>query len=108
MAFVITNKCLGEQYAQCVGACPVDCIYPGTYKNELFMVIDPEICINCSACLPVCPVLAIVEKEEEAPEWAEINKQLAPEFKDNPQPEPREINSPPRKPENQVKPQTNS
>lgn len=102
MAYVITEKCLGERYAQCVSACPADCIYPGDYKGEPFMVIDPTLCINCGACLPVCPVLAIVEKEERAPEWAEINQQLAPQFKDNPKVEVRPVNDPPHKPENKL------
>ena len=41
MSYVITGKCLGEQYASCTEVCPVDCIYPGDYKGEKFMVIDP-------------------------------------------------------------------
>ena len=51
MSYVIVAKCLGEQYAQCVEVCPVDCIYPGDHNGEKFMVIDPEICITCGACL---------------------------------------------------------
>ncbi len=103
MSYVITDKCLGEQYAQCVDSCPVDCIYPGDYKGEVFMVIDPELCINCGACLPQCPILAIVENEDSAPEYAEINKQLFPEFKNNPKIENlRPQNDPPRKPENKL------
>ena len=100
MSYVVTDKCLGEQYGQCVAACPVDCMYPGNYKDEVFMVIDPELCINCGACMPQCPVLAIVENEESAPEYAEINKELSPQFKDNPKMETlRPANDPPRKPE---------
>jgi ferredoxin len=100
MSYVITGKCLGERYATCVSVCPVDCIHPGEYQGEEFMIIDPEECIDCAACLPECPIDAIVETEDQAPEWAEISKRLAPEFKDNSQPEPRPINDPPRKPEN--------
>ena len=61
MPYVITEKCLGERYATCVAVCPVDCIYPGEYKGEEFMVIDPIVCIDCGACLPECPIEAIVE-----------------------------------------------
>jgi len=98
MAYVIAEKCLGEQYAQCVSACPVECIYPGPYKGEPFMVIDPELCISCGACQAQCPVLAIVENEEAAPEWAKINKELAPQFKSNPKVEPRPATDQPKKP----------
>ena len=100
MSYVINQKCLGERYASCVAVCPVDCIHPGDWKGEEFMIIDPEECIDCGACLPECPVEAIVATEEEAPDWAEVNKQLAPQFKGNPPVEPRPSNDPPRKPEN--------
>jgi ferredoxin len=100
MAYVITAKCLGEQYASCVEVCPVDCIYPGDHKNEKFMVIDPEICITCGACLPVCPIGAIVESEDYDQEFAKVNKELAPNFKGNAKITPRASNDPPRKPTN--------
>ena len=100
MSYVITNACLGEQYAQCVDVCPVNCIYPGTHNNQPFMVIDPEICINCQACLPVCPINAIVATEEEAPEAASLNAKLAPNFQQNPPVTPRPPNDPPHRPEN--------
>jgi NAD-dependent dihydropyrimidine dehydrogenase PreA subunit len=98
MASVITEICLGEQYAACVAACPVDAIYPGTYKGELFMVIDPDTCISCGSCIPQCPIKAIVESEDLSPEWAKVNKELAPQFKNNPKVEPRPANDPPKKP----------
>lgn len=80
MAYVITEACLGEQYAKCVEVCPADCIYPGDYEGKPFMVIDPELCINCQACLPVCPIDAIVASEDEAPESAKLNRSLAKVF----------------------------
>ncbi len=102
MSYVITAKCLGEQYAQCVEVCPVDCIYPGDYKGEKFMVIDPEICITCGACLPVCPVAAIVESEDFDQEYAKVNKDLAPTYKGNAKVTPRPSNDPPKKPGNKL------
>ena len=101
MSYVITEKCLGEQYAQCVDVCPVDCIYPGDHEGQPFMVIDPEICINCNACLVVCPVLAIVATEDEAPKYTKINAELSPIFKDNPPVTQRPADDPPRNPLNQ-------
>ena len=89
MSYVITEKCLGERYGDCVEVCPVDCIYPGEYQAEgwdapaVFMVIDPELCIDCSLCKPACPIDAIVETEDDDPEYAEINAQLSPEWAEN-------------------------
>lgn len=100
MSYVITEKCLGERYATCVEVCPVDCIHPGEYNGEVFMVIDPEDCIDCGVCQPECPVDAIVDSEDEAPDWAKINLELTPAFKENDPVDPRPINDPPRKESN--------
>ena len=102
MSYVITEKCLGERYASCVAVCPVDCIYPGDYNSEEFMVIDPTICITCGACIPECPINAIVESEDHSPEWAKINEELTPQFKDNPKVAERPKTDPPHKPDNKL------
>lgn len=102
MAYVITNKCLGEQYAQCVDVCPADCIYPGYHKKKRFMVIDPKRCIDCDACLAVCPVGAIAASEKDDPEYAKINAILAKTFKGNPSVFPRKHNSPPKRSTNSL------
>ncbi len=97
MPYVINQECLAEQYADCVDVCPVNCIYPGDYKGEKFMVIDPDICIDCGACLPECPVEAIVATVDEAPEWGKVNAELSPLFKNNAPVTPRPPNDPQRK-----------
>jgi len=41
------------------------------------LVIDPEVCIDCGACIPECPVQAIFVEEDVPEEWksyAELNK----------------------------------
>ena len=96
MAYVITQLCLGEQYAHCIDVCPVNCIYPGKYKQQPFMVIDPDICISCDACLSVCPVGAIVNSETLHPKDAKLNKTLSKTFRHNPSVTPRPDNDPPR------------
>jgi ferredoxin len=103
MPFVITEKCLGEQYALCAVVCPVDCIHAGDYRGQVFMVIDPEECIDCGVCQPACPIDAIVESEDLDPEWAKINAELTPDFKNNPTVEPRPANDPPRRPDNKLR-----
>jgi NAD-dependent dihydropyrimidine dehydrogenase PreA subunit len=44
----------------CIEECPVDCIYEGRRK----LYINPEECIDCGACEPVCPENAIVADRE--------------------------------------------
>jgi NAD-dependent dihydropyrimidine dehydrogenase PreA subunit len=57
MAYVITDIC--EKDGACVDACPVDCIHPhkGTDEeaNVTQLYINPIECIDCGACIPVCP-----------------------------------------------------
>lgn len=102
MPHVVGEKCLGEVYAACVEVCPVECFYPGEFKEEPFMVIDPEVCIDCGACIPECPIGAIVGSTDDDPDWAEINAELAPKFKDNPKVTPRPPKDPPKKPGNKL------
>lgn len=55
---IITDKC--EGFADCVDACPVACIHPGSGKNEKgvddWNWIEFDGCIDCGICLEVCPV----------------------------------------------------
>ncbi len=69
MAYIIAEPCIGTKDTACVDACPVDCIHPKKdtqYEDgrpgfdavdQLF--IDPVECIDCGACVPVCPVSAL-------------------------------------------------
>jgi ferredoxin len=67
--------------------CPVDCIHPAkgrtyndgrsTYDQVPLLYIDPTECIDCGACVPVCPVTAIFPLEDLPEKWhayIEINK----------------------------------
>lgn len=55
MAHVVTSKCQGCKFTDCVAVCPVACFYE--LENQL--VIHPEECIDCTACVSECPVEAI-------------------------------------------------
>ncbi len=68
MAYVITEACIGVKDASCVTVCPVDCIHPAPgeadFEAQEQLFIDPEVCIDCGACQPECPVAAIYPAEE--------------------------------------------
>ena len=63
MAYVIAEPCIGTKDTACTDACPVDCIHPKKDETghaeaeQLF--IDQVECIDCGACVPVCPVSSI-------------------------------------------------
>ncbi|WP_406385161.1 ferredoxin [Streptomyces sp. NBC_01618] len=55
MTYVIGAGCIDVTDRSCVEVCPVDCIYEG--KRKLY--IQPDECVDCGACEPVCPENAI-------------------------------------------------
>lgn len=61
MSYIVTEKCIKCKYTDCVNVCPVDCFYEG----ENFLVINPDICIDCAVCVPECPIDAIIPYEKE-------------------------------------------
>lgn len=80
MAYVIAEPCIGTKDTACVDACPVDCIHPSKreseYESSQQLYIDPVECIDCGACVPVCPVSAIYAADDLPDKWkhyAEIN-----------------------------------
>lgn len=62
MAYIITEACIGTKDKSCVDVCPVDCIH-GT-DDDPMLYIDPDECIDCSACEPACPVNAIYFEDD--------------------------------------------
>lgn len=103
MAYVITEKCLGERYASCAKVCPVECIHPGDHKGEAFMIIDPEVCIDCGLCLPECPIDAIVDAVDKDPSGAKLNADLSHSFGSNPAVPERPVTDPPKKAHNKLR-----
>jgi NAD-dependent dihydropyrimidine dehydrogenase PreA subunit len=67
MAFVITEPCIDVKDATCVEVCPVDCIH--TTDEDAQYYIDPDECIDCAACEPVCPVTAIFDQNSVPEQW---------------------------------------
>jgi ferredoxin len=60
MTYVVTESCIKCKYTDCVDVCPVDCFREG--PNML--VIDPDECIDCTLCVPECPVEAIFAEDD--------------------------------------------
>ena len=76
MPHIVAEPCVKCKYTDCVTVCPVDCFHEG----ENMLVIDPEECIDCGACIPECPAEAIFLDEDLPDQWSEyvqLNAQLA-------------------------------
>jgi len=55
MTYIVTDNCQRCKYTDCVEVCPVEAFH----ELELQLVINPETCIDCDACVAECPVEAI-------------------------------------------------
>ena len=76
MTHVVNGNCRNCRYTDCVATCPVACFH----VDDVRAYIDPQVCIDCSACVPACPVHAIVEDidlPESERHWLEINAESA-------------------------------
>jgi ferredoxin len=86
-AYIIAEPCIGTKDTNCVDVCPVDCIHPAkgrtyddgrpTFDEVPQLYIDPTECVDCGACVPVCPVTAIFPLDdlpEKSHAYIEINK----------------------------------
>jgi NAD-dependent dihydropyrimidine dehydrogenase PreA subunit len=84
MAYVIAEPCIGTKDTACVDACPVDCIHPKKdedgYADSDQLFIDPVECIDCGACVPVCPVSAIFAQDDLPEKWAHFTEKNAKHF----------------------------
>ena len=67
MTYIIAEPCVDVKDAACVDGCPGDCIYTNDEDNMYY--IEPDECIDCAACEPVCPVNAIFADEDTPEHW---------------------------------------
>jgi ferredoxin len=79
MPHVVNDNCRQCLFTDCVEHCPVQCFHADGERTY----IDPDVCIDCSACVPACPVQAITEvvdftDEEES--LIEFNRKHAKSF----------------------------
>ncbi len=82
MTYIIAESCIGVKDLACVEVCPVDCIHPIDGEGADMLYIDPDECIDCAACEPVCPVTAIFEESEIPDMWTHYLEINADYFKD--------------------------
>lgn len=75
MAYIVTSNCVDCAFTDCVEVCPVQCFYDGREEDKM-LYIHPDECIDCTACVPECPVEAIFAEEDlpdEEERWTQIN-----------------------------------
>ena len=60
MTHIVVEACVKCKYTDCVEVCPVDCFH----EDEEMLVIDPDECIDCAACVSEGPVEAIYAEED--------------------------------------------
>ena len=69
MTYIIAEPCVDLKDQSCIDVCPVDCIYGVDEGNDRQLYINPDECIDCAACEPVCPVNAIFAEEDVPTKW---------------------------------------
>ena len=72
MPHVVTDNCRLCRFTDCVAHCPVECFH----ADGEHTYIDPDVCIDCGACIPVCPVQAIyevIDMPDDQQHWIEVN-----------------------------------
>jgi ferredoxin len=65
VTYVIAEPCVDVKDRACIEECPVDCIYEG----GRMLYIQPDECVDCGACEPVCPVEAIYYEDDVPDQW---------------------------------------
>ena len=60
MTYVVTEACIKCKHTDCVDVCPTDAFREGPN----FLAIDPDECIDCTLCVPECPVEAIFAEDD--------------------------------------------
>jgi ferredoxin len=73
MPHVVTDNCRLCLFTDCVEHCPVQCFHADGKRSY----IDPDVCIDCGACIPACPVQAIHEvfEPDDGRELLDLNKE---------------------------------
>jgi ferredoxin len=70
VTYIIAQPCVDVKDKSCIEECPVDCIYEG----DRMLYIQPDECVDCGACEPVCPVEAIYYEDDVPSQWKEYSE----------------------------------
>ena len=70
MTYVIAEPCVDVKDRGCIEECPVDCIYEG----DRMLYINPDECVDCGACEPVCPVEAVFYEDDLPSQWQDYTR----------------------------------
>jgi ferredoxin len=70
MTYVIAEACVDVKDKACIEECPVDCIYEGARM----LYIQPDECVDCGACEPVCGVEAIYYEDDLPEAWRQYTQ----------------------------------
>jgi len=79
MPHIVTDNCQLCRFTDCVSHCPVECFH----SDDERLYIDPDVCVDCGACIPACPVQAIydvVDMPDDKEPWIAINRERAKEL----------------------------
>lgn len=72
MTYIVTEPCVDCKYTDCAAVCPVEAFHELPDR----LLINSDMCIDCDACVPECPVEAIfadANVPEDQHEWIAIN-----------------------------------
>lgn len=82
MAYVIVDTCTKDE--NCIEACPVDCIHPTKeevdFESAPQLYVNPNECVDCGACTPVCPTNSIFVLEDLPEEYKPFSEKNAAHF----------------------------
>ena len=70
MTYVVAEPCVNCRYTDCALVCPVEAFH----LDDDMLVINPETCIDCDACVPECPVEAVFAGDKVPAEWAQFTQ----------------------------------
>ena len=66
MTYIVAEPCVNCRYTDCAIPCPVEAFH----LDDDMLVINPETCIDCDACVPECPVEAVFAEGNLPAEWS--------------------------------------
>jgi len=66
MTYIVAEPCVNCRYTDCALVCPVEAFH----LDDDMLVINPETCIDCDACVPECPVEAVFSESALPAEWS--------------------------------------